>query len=360
MEFNRFMARPLAPETHGGFAPTCSVVICTHDRPDHLDRCLNAVMRLNYSHFDVLVVDNASHDARTREVAARWGARYIVEPVVGLSRARNRGARACDTEVVAFLDDDAVPESEWLSNLAREFEDPLVMAVTGRILPLQIETESERLCALLGGLDFGGQERRRVDCQTPYWFEMANFGGVGDGGNMAFRRCVFYVWPGFHERLGRGAILVGGEEHYAFFSLIDRGYRMVYTPLAVVRHPFPCTMRDLRARHLRDLAAATGYIRFLFFEEPRHRRAVMRYAVEALRGVPRVWRGKVAGPRPQLVSTWRTVLAQLSGPLLYVKLRLMPDLTVNRTLRLNEVESTLDGWHPPNIEKRSSKLSPTE
>jgi cellulose synthase/poly-beta-1,6-N-acetylglucosamine synthase-like glycosyltransferase len=72
----------------------------------------------------------------------RWGVRYVVEPLVGLSRARNRGARACDSEIVAFLDDDALPEPEWLSGLLREFEDPLVMAVTGRILPLSVETKA--------------------------------------------------------------------------------------------------------------------------------------------------------------------------------------------------------------------------
>ena len=48
-----------------------------------------------------------------------------------------------------------------------------------------------------------GDERRAVDRQEPAWFEMANFGGVGDGGNMAFRRRAFDIWPGFHERLGR-------------------------------------------------------------------------------------------------------------------------------------------------------------
>jgi hypothetical protein len=68
-----------------------------------------------------------------------------------------------------------------------------------------------------------------VDRQTPAWFERANFGGIGDGGNMAFRRYAFAVWPGFDVRLGRGALLHGGEEHLRVL-LPDRSWlsRRVY------------------------------------------------------------------------------------------------------------------------------------
>ena len=78
----------------------------------------------------------------------------------------------------------------------------------------------------MSGSDANGHPESVFDRETPFWFERANFGGIGDGGNMAFRRCVFDIWPGFDERLGRGAVIDGGEEHYAFFSLLDRGYRI--------------------------------------------------------------------------------------------------------------------------------------
>jgi cellulose synthase/poly-beta-1,6-N-acetylglucosamine synthase-like glycosyltransferase len=148
---------------------------------------------------------------------------------------------------VAFLDDDSVPEPEWLTGLAQEFKDPLVMAVTGPAKALKVETEAERLCALEAALNTNGCRSRTVDRQTPNWLEMANFGGLGHGGNMAFRRHAFDIWGGFDERLGRGALLHGGEEHYAFFRLLESGYRVVYNPRAVVVHPFPvwrsCTGR---------------------------------------------------------------------------------------------------------------------
>ena len=116
-----------------GFTPRCSVVISTRHRPAQLEKCLEAVARLEYPRFEVMVVDSAPSDSRAREVAERWGTGYILEPVPGASRARNRGARASISEIVASLDDDAMPEPGWLSGLVREFEDPMVMAVGGRI-----------------------------------------------------------------------------------------------------------------------------------------------------------------------------------------------------------------------------------
>jgi len=292
--------------------PWCTVVICTRDRPELLDRCLAAVARLAYPHYDVLVVDNAPSDDRARLVASRHGARYLLEPVTGLSRARNLGARAVSSAVVAYLDDDSIPEPDWLDRLALEFRDPEVMAVTGRILAIGAPVESDWLRAWRQSLDCGDQ-RRIVDQRAPAGFELANCGGVGDGGNMALRRWAFEIWPGFHERLGRGALVPGGEEHHAFFSLIARGYRVVYTPHARVWHPYPATLGELRARLLRDRAAASGYMTLLFAEEPAYRRAVCRYVAQWLAGTRRAWRAHPLPPGPRVVPAWRALLAYVAG-----------------------------------------------
>src|SRR5690348_12347934 len=91
--------------------PSCSVVICTRDRPRYLERCLNALGALDYPCFEIVVVDNAPSDGRTRDLAQRRQARYVVEPTPGLSRARNRGALESTGEIVAYLDDDAIVDS---------------------------------------------------------------------------------------------------------------------------------------------------------------------------------------------------------------------------------------------------------
>jgi glycosyltransferase involved in cell wall biosynthesis len=297
---------------------SCSVVICTRDRPEQLEQCLEAVSRLNYPQVDVLVVDSAPSQDEARLVAARWGARYLAEPIIGASRARNRGARACGTEVVAFLDDDSIPEPGWLSAVAREFLDPEVMAVSGRVFPVQVETEAEHLFERVGGFDVGGQ-RWELDRRHPLWFELGNF-CLGNETNIAFRRLVFDVLPGFSERLGRGTGMVEGcEGSYLLFSLLHRGYRVIYTPEAVVRHPFPRTIPQLRARWMTDCSAATAYMTLLFVEEPRYRWAVTRYMIGALRGKRRAWRPPLPGtqPYPRIIPRWRALLAYFSGPFLY-------------------------------------------
>jgi len=309
----------LTDQDHGpSFAPSCTVVIPTRERPAELDRCLDALQRQNYGRFQVVVVDSAPRNSQARDVAARWGARYEIEPLPGASRARNRGARSAGSEIIAYLDDDAVPESNWLANLVVEFRDPRVMAATGRIRPLHLVTEAERLFDRKGGYD-RGTRRQSVDRETPRWFERATFGDLGSEANMAFRRSAFDVWAGFEERLGRGAALGGGEGDYAFFRLVERGYRIVYTPAAVVHHPYPPTMEDLRSLHVRLFTSSAAYVTFLFFEHRQHRRAILRFVYGRLRGVPRVWHDPASPPAPRIIPRWRVLLGCLRGPLLYAR-----------------------------------------
>ncbi len=304
--------------------PTVSVIVCTRDRPEELDRCLCGVMRQSHPEFEVLVIDNAPRNNRTFEVAERWGVRYAVEPAPGLSRARNLGARLSRCEIVAYIDDDAVPEPSWLSELAKEFADPDVMAVTGPTLPLSLETETQRRLALIAESDPRLRERRVVNSRTPEWFELASFGGLGDGGNMAFRRQAFPIWRGFDERLGRGAELSGGEDHEALFALVRAGYAVVSTPKAIVRHPLPDSLESLTTRYLQELAEATGYFTRLLVECRGFRLRTIRYGIEALCGKRREWRGYPPSTFPRLRPRWRSLLACLRGPLLYARARRSP------------------------------------
>ena len=289
------------------FVPTCSVVICTRNRPDMLNRCLAALNQLAYPRVDILVVDNAPTDTRARDVAQRWGARYLVEPVAGLSRARNTGARACMSEVIAFTDDDAVPEREWLSGLTAPFRDGRVAVVTGRTLPLLDATD-----AIAPDATDLGPNMIRVDRSHALWFEMACFGGVGNGNNMAFRRRVFDSWSGFDERLGRGAFLSSCEEHRAFAQLIERGHAAVYAPDAIVRHPVPMTPDDRRAHYLRARSELAAYAVFLLIVA-RHRWRVIRYVVQAVLGTKRTWRFHTETIPQSLVSRWSLLNAYAGG-----------------------------------------------
>jgi GT2 family glycosyltransferase len=271
-----------------------------------------------------LVVDNAPSKTQAREAAECWAARYVVEPVKGLSRARNRGAVESGSDLIAYLDDDAIPEPQWLSSIARAFEDSRVMAVAGRVLPFEpfrTDEPSRTDCGVPRPGASQGRVQRVVDLSDPYWFEITNFGGVGIGANMAFRRCVFALWPGFEVRLGRGATIDGGEENYAFFSLVQLGFRILYTPEAVVRHSVNGTSAEITTQHLHSLATISAYIIFLLVEHPRHRVRLLLYVAGGMRAASRPWRDEKITGSGNIAPRSREMLAWLSGAWLFAKSR---------------------------------------
>jgi O-antigen biosynthesis protein len=298
---------------------SCSVVVCTRHRADSLARCLLALTVLEHPSYEVIVVDNSIGEREVASLAAKAGARYIVEPREGLSRARNVGARAAQGEIIAYIDDDAVAEPTWLSAHAAALEDPGLAATTGRILPTSLNSEAARMYAAAGGEDLG-ELPFRVDRTTPFWFEMANFGGVGVGPNMAFRRALFEGGWGFRESLGLGAAFPG-EEHYAFFTIIRAGHTIAYLPDAIVRHHYPATIAALRSRRFRILQGGAAYMMMLLVEEPEFRRDTVQYMAEAIGRNRRAWRpGHAEAP---FATRLQLLAAACAGPPLYLRTRLM-------------------------------------
>ena len=297
---------------------SATVVICTRGRAHELGRCLQAVAKLRYSSFEVLVVDNGSPDPQTQAVAECYGARYLNSTRLGLSRARNDGARACRTELVAYLDDDALPHRDWLAALAREFADPRVMAVGGEELRPIAQCEMERLAMQPTELA-GGKRRpaRSIGLDTPDWFSLTNFGGCGCGCSMAFRRAAFDLWPGFDERLGRGAPLDSAEETRAFFELVQAGYRCVHTPDAVVWHPGPQTPEEWKQFNRHNMTNAIAYAALLWDEFPGLRRPLIDYLLRR-NSAPRR-RARTESGAPQL-SFWEKLRVVIGGLFLYFRL----------------------------------------
>ena len=313
-----------ARDSAGRSAPFASVVVCTRDRPYQLRACLEAIGRMEYPNLDVLVVDNAPATDATERVVRDARVRYVVELRTGLSRARNRGIAASEGDIIVFLDDDALPHPGWLKALALEFQDPQVMAAGGRVVPVPGQDSSEESGRLRGSYR-GGLLRRVVTRDVNDWFAQTNFGALGIGTNMAFRRSVLRFWKGFDERLGRGTALEIGEETYAFACIVKAGYKVVYTPDALVEHPFSPPMDELVARRLRTRSAITAYITFLLVEEPEQALQLLQYLVRRLLHAPIEWRESVASPQREIVPRWRAALALAYGPVLYFRQLLTRD-----------------------------------
>jgi glucosyl-dolichyl phosphate glucuronosyltransferase len=222
--------------------PLLTVVVCTHDRPDDLERCLHGLAALEDA-VDVVVVDSASSPALKALVEPFSGSFrrlvYHYEPVAGLARARNRGLEFAETDLVAFIDDDTVPEPAWARRLVRPFADPNVACVGGTCRasfdsarPLWL---SDRLLQFAGITRFG-PEARAAGSSAEYPF----------GANLCFRRRLLEI-EGFPDNLGRvGANLLSGEEHEVIEKLRHAGWSIWLEPSAVVDHrvtPARCRSR---------------------------------------------------------------------------------------------------------------------
>ena len=112
---------------------TISVVVCTYNRRSDLERCLDYLAYQTNSSFEVIIVDGPSTDG-TKELLAQWGKRIKVvhNPERNLSISRNLGADAAAGDIVAYIDDDAIPFADWTNTLLREFNQrPLTTAGVG-------------------------------------------------------------------------------------------------------------------------------------------------------------------------------------------------------------------------------------
>ncbi len=227
--------------------PPLTVVVCTHERPDDLQRCLAALAGQTVGGLEVVVVDNAPRTDRTREVAEEASVSYVIEPVPGLNRARNLGLRVARSPYVAYTDDDAIPEPDWAAALLAVLGEPGVGGVAGNMEPAELETEAQHLFERYLGSEAGRRrrlERRRF--ATP--FPPAGAGQVGAGANMAFSRATLREVGGFDPAFDGGTPTRSGGDTEIFARMIAAGHRLVYEPRAVVAHRHRRTRRELRAQ----------------------------------------------------------------------------------------------------------------
>lgn len=231
--------------------PRLSVVVCTHNRARLLRRCLAGLLSQTIAprKLEIIVVDNASRD-NTRGVAQGGGRagriRYLFEPELGLSRARNLGWRRARAPLVAYLDDDAVPEPDWADATLRAFRRrPEAACVGGRVdpvwpgeLPPWLD---QRLTGVLSVIHWSPWTR---ELEREEWLV---------GANLCLRRPLLQEVGGFPESLGRkGSSLMSGEEAAVVRALKSRGHPVLYEPSMRVRHHIPAerlTARWFLRRH---------------------------------------------------------------------------------------------------------------
>jgi GT2 family glycosyltransferase len=217
---------------------TISVLICTRNRPEQLERCLLSLQNLSPSPHEIIVIDNApSSDATQQLVAKIPEVKYVLEPRPGLSIARNTGIRHSTGNIIAFTDDDVIVHSDWITRIAQSFQGDRVIAMTGLILPAELENEAQ-LIFQKGHTGFGWGYRPTT-FDTQFFEEMKPLAvpvwRIGAGANMAFRRELFDQIGLFDERLGAGASGCS-EDSEIWYRILAEGWFCRYEPTAVVYH----------------------------------------------------------------------------------------------------------------------------
>ncbi|GFE71018.1 glycosyltransferase [Chroococcus sp. FPU101] len=229
----------LPPTNYGGELPLVTVAVCTRDRASDLALCLDAIIKLDYPKLDILVIDNAPTSTATKELVSQYPqVRYSCEPRPGLDWARNRAIIEAKGEIIAYTDDDVVVDPGWVKALAQVFaENPEVMAVTGLVVPYELETEAQVLFEMQGGFGKGFDRKwYRANLHKKLsWWDLAT-GNYGTGANMAYRRNVFAQVGYFDPALDVGTVTNGAGDLEMFFRVIKEGHTLVYEPNAIVRH----------------------------------------------------------------------------------------------------------------------------
>lgn len=228
---------PAANPTDPSTPPlSVSLVICTRDRPRELARCLASLPQQTRQPDEVVVVDNASVTGETEQVCREAGVRYVREDRAGLDIARNTGARASESEIVAYTDDDVVLHPWWLERLVNAFDAPQIWAVTGLVLPAELATPAQWHFERYWGF---GRGFRRTDFGPAFLEAHKAYGCptwlIGAGANMAFRRRVFAQVGFFDERLDVGAAGCSGDSEF-WHRLLCAGGTCRYEPSVVAFH----------------------------------------------------------------------------------------------------------------------------
>ena len=219
-----------------------SIIICTYNREKYIRPLLESIAKNDYptTDYEIVLVDNNCTD-NTRGVYEQFATanpmvtlRYVVEPEQGLSAARNRGIKEAKGDIIIYVDDDALVDTDYIRQYAEHFATyPETMAAGGPIEPLYETKEPSWMspytkALLTAWMNYGNQVREYPNGRYP------------GGGNAAYRKEVFERVGLFNTELGRkGNLLLASEEKDIFDKMKALGMKVLYLPAPVLHHCIP-------------------------------------------------------------------------------------------------------------------------
>jgi len=206
-----------------------SVIVVTYNRPEQVRTCVESVLSQKPPPFELIVIDASTGNETERALSEFSGIAYVhVDFGYGnMTKARNLGLRQACGDIAVFIDDDAVAHDGWLASMVEPYHDQNVGAVGGRALNLQPGEEAVGL----------GQIGRLNDRGELTGFFAADPGSVISvdhiiGCNMSFRLKLLRQLGGLREYPGTEL----REDTDPCLRIRSLGYRILFTPFAVVDH----------------------------------------------------------------------------------------------------------------------------
>jgi len=215
---------------------TVTVIICAYtlERWDALKHAVGSCLAQTMRPDQVVVVIDHNYELLERATSELDGVLVVANASTkGLSGARNTGVEASTGEVIAFLDDDAFADADWLEALCAPFADDAVAGVGGWIVPEwqgDVAAWFPETYYWILGCSYQGLPRSGATLRNPI------------GANMAIRRRVFATVGGFTSGIGRiGKVPLGCEETELCirYTATATNERFVLTRDAVVHHLVP-------------------------------------------------------------------------------------------------------------------------
>lgn len=313
-------------------APSISVVVPTHQRPQELARCLRALAALNYPNYEVLVVDNAPRTRETAEVVEQARplfarARYLREDRQGVSWARNFGAQHAEGHIVAFTDDDTSVDALWLAGIARGFAAAEhVGCVSGLTLPAQLLSPAQGWFEQFSSFSFGFEQVvHSLRSPIPHPMGLYPYSAIKYGVtvNVSYRADVFRALGGFSPDLGGGTPSMAGEDVDLYLRVLFKGYTAVYEPSALLHHFHRRRYAALRKQAFGYGSGTTAFATKMLLDEPERWRDLLRKAPRLLYSMLHAGSAKNSGKSPQFPRelTRLELRGMLYGPFGFLKSR---------------------------------------
>jgi glycosyltransferase involved in cell wall biosynthesis len=197
--------------------PTISVVVCSYNGSKTIEQCLQGLMRVDYKNHEVIVIDDGSTDS-TASIASKYPVRLIRTPNRGLSAARNRGMEEARGDIIAYIDDDAYPDSNWLHYLGVAFQQSEFDCIGGPNLP---PVEDGFMAQCVAHAPGGPIHVLLSDVEAEHV----------PGCNLAIRKSAMMAIGGFDPQFR-----VAGDDVDLCWRLQHAGYKIGYHPGAFVWH----------------------------------------------------------------------------------------------------------------------------